>query len=124
MEVKQADGEVSRSVFDWNGKPGFGQALPLSLQHILAMVMGAVTVPIIVAGAAGVTPAEATLLIQMSLIFSGLSTLLQLYGVSILAPGCRSSSGLASPMSPRWWRLPLNTGLRGSWVPRLWAVSR
>lgn len=106
MEVKHTGGAPSRSVFDWGGKPSFGQAVPLSLQHILAMIMGAVTVPIIVAGAADVTPAETTLLIQMSLIFSALSTLLQLYGVGIFGA-----------------RLPVIFGVGFAYVPALVAIA-
>lgn len=106
MEANQAGWNTNRSVFDWNGKPTFGQALPLSLQHILAMIMGAVTVPIIVAGAAGVSPAEKTILIQMSLIFSALSTLLQLYGASIFGA-----------------RLPVIFGVGFAYVPALVAIA-
>lgn len=71
----------SKSIFDFYGKPGFGKALPLSLQHILAMIMGAVTPPIIVAKAVGLSAPDAALLIQVALFFSGLSTLLQLYPI-------------------------------------------
>lgn len=54
--------------------------LPLGLQHVVAMVVGCVTPSIIVAGVAGVSDADKVLLIQSSLIFSGLATLLQNYG--------------------------------------------
>lgn len=67
------------SVFDFYGKPSLCKALPLSLQHILAMIVGTVTVPIIIAGVVGSTIEEKTMLIQSALIFSGLSTLIQLY---------------------------------------------
>ena len=42
----------STSLFDFYGRPPILKALPLSLQHILAMMMGTVTVPFIIVGAA------------------------------------------------------------------------
>lgn len=72
----------SKSIFDFYGKPSFGKALPLSLQHILAMIMGAVTPPLILGNYLGLSGADGALLIQVALLFSGLSTLLQLYPVS------------------------------------------
>ncbi|OBX35530.1 hypothetical protein A8U91_04604 [Halomonas elongata] len=47
------DSGRSTSVFEFRGHPPLARALPLSLQHILAMIMGTVTVPIIVAGTVG-----------------------------------------------------------------------
>lgn len=106
MALADTNRVVSRSIFSWGGRPYFGPAVPLSLQHFLAMIMGAVTVPIIVAGAAGISPTETTLLIQMSLIFSALSTLLQLYGASIFGA-----------------RLPVIFGVGFAYVPALVAIA-
>ena len=41
-----------RSTHDVNAMPPLGRAIPLGLQHVLAMFVGNVTVPIIIAGAA------------------------------------------------------------------------
>lgn len=61
-------------------KPTFGQALPLALQHVLAAAVGCVTPAILVANAANNAAGGGTvdmgLLIQMSLVFAGLSTFL------------------------------------------------
>ncbi|GHC17514.1 uracil-xanthine permease family protein [Aidingimonas halophila] len=94
------------SVFDFHGKPPLGIALPLSLQHILAMIMGTVAVPIIVAGAVGLPQSERMMLIQISLVASGLSTLIQLYGVGRLGA-----------------RLPTIFGVGFAYVPTLTAVG-
>lgn len=34
------------SVFELNGVPSFGQALPLAMQHVVAMIVGCVTPPL------------------------------------------------------------------------------
>lgn len=90
----------NKSVFDYYGKPSLGKALPLSFQHILAMIMGAVTPPLIVAGVAGANAYETMLLIQVALLFSGLSTLLQLYPVGKLGAGLPTIFGVGFAYVP------------------------
>lgn len=67
------------SVFDLQGVPSFGQALPLALQHVVAMIIGCVTPAIIVSGVAGLNDTDRVILIQAALFTSALSTLLQLF---------------------------------------------
>lgn len=67
------------SVFKLNGIPSFGQALPLALQHVVAMIVGCVTPSIIVAGVAGINAGDRVILIQAALFCSAISTLLQLF---------------------------------------------
>ena len=71
--------ETSRSLYVFDSKPPIRKALPISLQHIMAMFLGTVTVPIVVAGAAGADPATKTLMIQYSLMMSALATLIQAF---------------------------------------------
>ena len=54
------------------------KALPLALQHVVAMIVGCVTPAIIVAGVAGLDNANRVMLIQSALIVSAISTFLQL----------------------------------------------
>lgn len=58
-----------------------GPTLGYGLQHILSMFGGVIAVPIIIGGAAGVSPAKITLLIASALFISGIATLLQTLGV-------------------------------------------
>ena len=62
-----------------NGIPRFIQALPLAVQHVVAMIVGCVTPAIILAGVTGVDPAQQIILIQSALLISGIATLLQLF---------------------------------------------
>lgn len=39
------------SIFELDGLPRLGEAVPLALQHVVAMIVGCVTPAIIVAGA-------------------------------------------------------------------------
>lgn len=65
-----------------NGIPRFLEALPLAIQHVVAMIVGCVTPAIILAGVAGVNPEEQIILIQSALLISGIATLLQLFPIS------------------------------------------
>ena len=63
--------------------PPPAQAIPLGLQHVLAMFASNVTPSIIVAGAAGLAfgGAEQIYLIQMAMLFAGIATLFQTVGI-------------------------------------------
>ncbi|MET4663562.1 nucleobase:cation symporter-2 family protein [Sphingomonas sp. PvP056] len=66
--------------------PGFAVAIPLGIQHVLAMFVSNMTPAIIVAGAAGFgygskDPSAMIYLIQMSMLFAGVATLIQTVGV-------------------------------------------
>ena len=78
MSTKEAN-RWTKSLFDFYGKPSIGQALPLAIQHVLAMIVGCVTPSIIVAGVAGISQEDSVILIQAALVMSALTTLLQLF---------------------------------------------
>ncbi|MDQ0149433.1 uracil-xanthine permease family protein [Eubacterium multiforme] len=94
-------------LFNFNGKPTFKEILPLGLQHVVAMIIGCVTPAIIVAGVANLGPSDKILLIQTSLIFSGMATLIQIF------PIFRNiGSGL-----------PIIMGVSFAYVPTLTAIA-
>ncbi|MCY4244148.1 MAG: purine permease, partial [Gammaproteobacteria bacterium] len=64
--------------------PPLKNAIPLGLQHVLAMFAGNITVPIIIAGVVGATPEEKVFLIQVALFIAGVATLIQTIGVGPL----------------------------------------
>ena len=87
--------------------PPLAQAVPLGLQHILAMFVSNVTPAIIIAGAAGFgfgsnSPDFPSLIymIQMSMVFAGIATLIQTVG-----------------MGPIGARLPIVQGTSFAFVP-------
>ena len=99
------------SVFELNGVPSLGQALPLAMQHVVAMIVGCVTPSIIVAGVAGVSPSDRVILIQAALFCSAISTLLQLF------PFIRfGSMQLGSA-------LPVILGISFAYVPSMQAIA-
>lgn len=67
MSTKEAK-RMDQALFDFYGKPSIGQALPLAIQHVLAMIVGCVTPSIIVAGVAGLSQEDSVILIQAALV--------------------------------------------------------
>ncbi|MDX1501975.1 MAG: nucleobase:cation symporter-2 family protein [Thermoanaerobaculia bacterium] len=68
-------------VFGIDDRPPLREAVPLGLQHVLAMLLGNITTPILVAGALALTVADEALLIQMVLMMAGVATVVQSYPV-------------------------------------------
>ena len=97
----------SDTVFQWNGIPRAGQLIPLGLQHVVAAVVGIITPAILVANACGLSEAEKTLMIQVSLILTALATLLQLFPIFR-----RIGSGL-----------PVIMGISFAYIPTLQAIG-
>lgn len=96
-----------QTLFQPRGVPPLGASVSLSLQHLVAMIVGCVTPPIIIAGAIGLSQADQVLLIQASLVMSAVSTLLQLYPA-----GKRFGSGL-----------PVILGVSFAYVPSMQAIA-
>lgn len=73
---------TSRTInHDPDAMPPLGKAIPLGLQHIMAMFAGNVTPPIIIAGVIGASAGEQIFLIQVALFVAGVSTLVQTMGL-------------------------------------------
>ena len=97
-------------LFSWLGRPPLGECLSLALQHLVAMIVGCVTPAIIIANAVGLPGGDRILLIQASLVFSALATLIQLYPVRL---GSRFRIGAG---------LPVILGISFAYLPSMQAV--
>lgn len=76
------------TVYDLNGRVPLKEAVPLGMQHVLAMFVGNVSPLLIIAGIIGMESGMLTALIQNAMFIAGLATLIQLY------PICGVGSGL------------------------------
>lgn len=101
------------SIFEMDGIPRFGKALPLAMQHVVAMIVGCVTPAIIVAEAVpgGMDSKEKVILIQSALVIAALSTLLQLFPIGKKG-GFMLGSGL-----------PIIMGVSFAYVPSMQAIA-
>ena len=72
---------MNKELFSFDGKPTITESIPIALQHVMAMFVGTVTVPMVVANACGATDEERQILIQLALLMAGLATLMQLFPI-------------------------------------------
>ena len=82
-EVKQKTAEYT-SPYDFHGRIPLRQAIPLGMQHVLAMFVGNLTPLMIICGICGITSEEPALyvtLLQNAMLAAGLITLIQLWSI-------------------------------------------
>ena len=110
MEVEQMK---QGSIFEPDGCPRLGEALPLALQHVVAMIVGCVTPAIIVAGAVpgGMDSRDKVILIQAALVVAAPSSLLQLFPI-----GSKTKFALGSG-------LPVIMGVSFAYVPSMQGIA-
>lgn len=103
---KQVGNKQYGSLFEFEGTPKMSETVPVALQHVLAMIVGCITPALIVSGAAQLKPEDKVLLIQMSLIIAGISTLIQLFPIWKIGA-----------------KLPMIIGASFAYVPTMSAVA-
>lgn len=108
--MRQTDRNYA-SIFELDGIPRFSHALPLAIQHLVAMIVGCVTPPIIVSNIVGLEASERVILIQAALVVSALSTLLQLFPI-----GKKKGFHLGSS-------LPVILGISFAYVPSMQSIA-
>ena len=89
-----------------DGIPPLGMSISLALQHLVAMIVGCVTPAIIIANALGLPQSERVLLIQVSLVMSAVTTLIELFPI-----GGKLGSGL-----------PVMFGISFAYLPSMQAI--
>lgn len=105
----------STSVFDFYGKPSIATALPLSIQHVLAMIVGNITPALIVSGTVnGLAQstgdaslgADPAVLVQSAMFIAAIATLIQLFPIAIIGS-----------------KLPVIMGVSFAYIPTLNAIG-
>lgn len=94
------------ALFQLNGIPPLGMSISLALQHLVAMIVGCVTPAIIIANALGLPQSDRVLLIQVSLVMSAVTTLIELFPI-----GGKLGSGL-----------PVMFGISFAYLPSMQAI--
>ncbi|MDF2486325.1 MAG: Xanthine/uracil permease [Herbinix sp.] len=111
MSAKRAE-RSETSLFVLNGKPSWGASIPQALQHVLAMLVGNITPPILVAQLLELPEEEKILLMQAAMIIGGLTTLLQLFPIFGFGMGLPNVMGVAFAYMPILTAIGLNYGIR------------
>lgn len=88
--VKEADHEL---IYGLEDKPPLQEAIFAAIQHVLACFVGIITPSLIVSGALGLDPADATYIVSMSLFVSGIATFIQARRFGPVGSGLLSIQG-------------------------------
>lgn len=64
-----------------NDKPPMGKAIPLGLQHVLAMFLSNTALPVVIASGIGLATGEVAYIVQMALFVAGIMTIIQAYPI-------------------------------------------
>ena len=75
------ESQTSAALLQYDGKTSWGVAFPQAMQHVLAMLIGNITPPMLIAGTCGLSAEDQIMLTQAAMIIGGLTTLLQLFPV-------------------------------------------
>lgn len=62
-------------------EPPLGEAVALGAQHLLAMFLSTVALPLVIASAIGLGSNDTTFIVQMALLVAGIATLVQVYPI-------------------------------------------
>lgn len=93
-------------IYQLDGRPKLSEAIPLGLQHVLAMFVGNVTPLIIISNVLNLDDSTKTMLIQCAMLVSGIVTLIQCY-----------------PIGPVGAKLPIVMGTSFGFVPAATAIG-
>lgn len=96
----QKENTSSSELFQLDGKPSFRQAFPQAMQHVLAMLVGNITPPMLIAGTLSLSAGDKIMLTQAAMIIGGITTLLQLYPIMGFGMGMPSVMGVAFAYMP------------------------
>lgn len=84
------------SIYELEGRVELNKAIPLGIQHVLAMFLGNISPLIIISGMLDMPLEMKTMLIQNSMFIAGLATLLQLYPILKVGAGLPIVMGTSS----------------------------
>ena len=93
MNNKSAVDPALEIVYGLDDKPPLGESMFAALQHLLAIIVGIMTPPLIIANVLGFSPDMKAYLISMALFVSGISTYIQVRKIGPIGSGLLSIQG-------------------------------
>lgn len=82
QNTTNAPAAAGGALFQWKGRAGLGEVIPMGMQHVVAAVVSTVGPALMVSKNCGLDGATTTLLVQMALLMTAFSTLLMLFPVT------------------------------------------
>ena len=81
------------SKFHLDGKPPLREAIPLGMQHLLAMIVGNMVPAILISNILGLSKEMSIMLLQGAMLAAGIATIIQLYPIPLIK-GYKIGAGL------------------------------
>ncbi|GAA0352789.1 uracil-xanthine permease family protein [Bacillus horti] len=75
--INKSESTEIEVIYGIHDKPKLSLGIPLAIQHILAMFVANITVPLLVSSLLGLSSAETTFLIQCAILMAGVTTFIQ-----------------------------------------------
>jgi NCS2 family nucleobase:cation symporter-2 len=97
---------ASSSLFSLDGRPSLTTALPLSVQHLLAMIVGNVLPALVLSGAIGLSSEQQIKLVQASMFIAAIGTFIQTFPIF----------GIGA-------KLPVIIGVSFAYIPTILAIG-
>ncbi|MDF2673381.1 MAG: Xanthine/uracil permease [Clostridiales bacterium] len=120
--AKEMAEKEDKSLFELNGKPSMHVAIPQAMQHVLAMLVGNITPPILIAQLLGLPASDKILLTQAAMLIGGITTLIQLFPVFGFGMGLPNVMGVAFAYMPILSAIGLTYGIRAIFGAQLVAA--
>lgn len=108
-----AKNKNSELIYQLDGIPPLGQAIPLGLQHVLAMFVGNVAPIIIISNALGLPVEQKTFLIQCAMLVAGVNSLIQCYSIGPIGARLPIVMGTSFAFLPTCLAIATKYGLPG-----------
>ncbi len=104
--MKNNNTTANKSLFNLDSNPGLSSVMPMSLQHLLAMIVGNVLPALVLSGAVGFSPSQQIQLVQASMFIAAIGTLIQTF-----------------PMFGIGSKLPVIIGVSFAYIPTILAIG-
>ena len=92
--------QTNAELMKFDGKPSWGAAFPQAMQHVLAMLIGNITPPMLIASTLSLSAGDQIILTQAAMLIGGITTLLQLYPLLGFGMGLPNVMGVAFAYMP------------------------
>src|SRR6056297_4233603 len=92
--------EETEAYYKLEDRPPTGETILLGVQHMLAMFVGIITPPLIIAGVAGLNAEQSAFFVNMALIVSGVTSYIQARKVGPIGSGLLAVHGTSFTFVP------------------------
>lgn len=92
-EERNPVASANKLIYGLNDKPPFVEAVLAAMQHVLAIFVGIITPPLLIANALKLDPTETSYVVSMSLFISGVATFIQARKIGPIGSGLLSIQG-------------------------------